>query len=127
MKQLMVRFAMVFLATFVVWTPANAQDADRLPRATNAYPLRTSGFTVHAEPEWSLDLRGDTSTARVSIAGAALLRNGIVVAERLTPRLLVYSTDRRLVRAVPLKSGLTGTFRIDRLQRVDGDTLAVIA
>jgi hypothetical protein len=122
-----VRIAIVFLSVCAVWSPANAQDAERPPHPANAYPLRTSAFTVHSEPEWSLDVRVDPATTRVSIAGAALLRNGIVVAERLTARLLVYSIDRRLIRAIPLKSELRGTIRIDRLQRVNGDTLAVLA
>jgi hypothetical protein len=126
MKRPILRFATVFFGIFAVWSSSDAQDAERLPGAKNAYPLRMSGFTVRPRPEWSLDLRGDLPAERLNIVGAALLRNGIVVAEGIAPRLLVYSADRRLVRAVPLKSASRNTVRIDHIQRVNGDTLAII-
>jgi hypothetical protein len=49
------------------------------------------------------------------------------VAEGITARLLFYSPDRRLVRVVPLKSATSRTAGILGLQRVNGDTLAVLA
>jgi hypothetical protein len=85
-----------------------------------------SGFRVGSKPEWSLDLRADLPDGPLNIVGAARLRNGIVVAEGITGRLLFYSPDRRLVRVVPLNSA-TSTAAIFGLQRVNGDTLAVLA
>lgn len=118
---------MACLSTFTVWSSADAQSAGSRAGTNNSHPLLQSGFRVGSKPEWSLDLRADLPAGPLNIVGAAKLRNGIVVAEGITARLLLYSPDRRLVRVVQLKSATSGTPGILGLQRVNGDTVAVLA
>jgi hypothetical protein len=118
---------MACLATFTVWSSGDAQDPGSRVGTKNSKPLLRSGFRVASTPEWSLDLRADLPAGPLNIVGAARLRNGIVVVEGITGRLLFYSPDRRLVRVVPLKSTTSSTAGIFGLQRVNGDTLAVLA
>lgn len=118
---------MACLATLTVWSSADAQNPGSRVGTDNSQPRLESGFRVGSKPEWSLDLRADLPVGRLNIVGAAKLRNGIVVAEGTTARLLLYSPDRRLVRVVQLKSTTSRTTGILGLQRVNGDTVAVLA
>ena len=125
--RLILTVAMACLVTFTVWSSADAQSPASRVGTNNSRPLLQSGFRVGSKPEWSLDLRADLPAGPLNIVGAARLRNGIVVAEGITARLLLYSPDRRLVRVVQLKSATSGTTGILGLQRVNGDTVAVLA
>jgi hypothetical protein len=127
MKRLILAVAMVCLATFTVWSSADAQNPGSRVGTKNSQPLLRSGFRVGSNPEWSVDLRAGLPAGPLNIVGAASLRNGIVVAEGITPRLIIYSPDLRLVRVVPLKSATARTARVLGLQRVNGDTLAILA
>jgi hypothetical protein len=123
----MLTVAMACLATLTVWSSADAQRPGSRVGTNNSQPLVQSGFRVGSKPEWSLDLRADLPAGPLNIVGAARLRNGIVVAEGITARLLFYSPDRRLVRVVHLKSATSRTTGVLGLQRVNGDTVAVLA
>lgn len=127
MKRLILAVAMACLATFTVWSSGDAQSPSSRVGTNNSQPLLESGFRVSPKPEWSLDLRADLPAGPLNIVGAARLRNGIVVAEGITGRLFLYSPDRRLVRVVQLKSATSRTTGIVGLQRVNGDTVAVLA
>ena len=118
---------MACLATFTVWSSADAQSPGSRVGTNNSRPLLQSGFRVGSKPAWSLDLRADLPAGTLNIVDAARLRNGIVVAEGITARLLFYSPDRRLVRVVQLRSATSRTTGILGLQRVNGDTVAVLA
>jgi hypothetical protein len=85
-----------------------------------------SGFRVNSRPEWSIDLRATLPTGALNIVGAVKSTNGIVVAEGIGQRLAFYSTDLQLARVATLKSATRRTPRISGLQRVSGDTLAVV-
>jgi hypothetical protein len=126
MKRLMVKFATVCLATSAVRSAADAQSAESRTDVRNVRPLTASGFSVRSKPEWSLDLRADTTNERLNVVGALRLRNGIVVAEGITRRLLFYSTAGRVVRVVPLQSASRSSVDIHGVQRVIGDTIAVL-
>lgn len=127
MKRLSLVGVTVFLVASTICASACTQNPATGRDNWNSRPIQFSGFRVDSKPEWSLDLRADLPTDRLNIVGAATLTNGVVVAEGITPRLLFYSQDLRLVRVVPLKSASRRTVRIHGLQRVNGDTLAVLA
>ena len=126
MKRLRLAAAIVCLATLTGWSSADAQNPGTKVGAKNSQPLLRSGFRVGSKPEWSLDLRADLPAGPLNIVGAVRLRTGFVVAEGITRRLLFYSPDPRLVRMVPLKSATSRTGPITGLQRVNGDTIAVL-
>jgi hypothetical protein len=127
MKRLIPAVTMVCLATITVWSSGDAQNPGSRVGPNNSQPLLRSGFRFGSKPEWSLDLRADLPAGPLNIVGAARLTNGIVVAEGITARLLFYSPDRRLIRVVPLNSATSSTAGILGLQRVNGDTVAVLA
>lgn len=106
--------------------PAEAQHPESSAGRSNSQPLLQAGFRVASKPEWTLDLREDLPAGPLNIVGAVRLPNGIIVAEGITPRLLFYAPDLRLVRVLQLRSATGSTVRIHGLQRVNGDTLAVL-
>lgn len=124
MKRLILAVTM-FLAAFTLWSSADAQPGPGVA-AKNSQPLLRSAFRVDSKPEWSLDLRAVIPAGPIKIVGAARLKNGIVVAEGIAARLLYYSRDLRLARVVDLKSATRMNPRVHGLQRVNGDTLAIL-
>ncbi|HZJ00731.1 MAG TPA: glycoside hydrolase family 3 N-terminal domain-containing protein [Gemmatimonadaceae bacterium] len=105
------------LLTLVVYSPAGAQ---------NQKPKSRSGFQLSSKPEWSLDLRAAFPTGPLNVVGAAILKNRIVVVDGALHRLLFYSADRLLLRVDTLESASSRSLHISALQRVIGDTVAIM-